>query len=396
MAVVDHPRTLASPSFDAARLDALMERQGIDVIIATSRHNVQYLLGGYRFFCFESTEAAGINCFLPIVIYWKGRSDRSAYVGSGMEKLEWDRGTFPSLGNFVGAGDSKHAIEQAIDLLRQSGRPARRIGIETSFIPSEAKDALVDAFPKAEILNAHRTLELLRAAKTPAEIDLLRRASEGVVESILAVFSETREGMTKHQLIALARRELFVRGVDFKFCQASIGSSLDRTPTDQVLSAGDVVSFDCVGQVAGYIGDICRMGVAGEPDAELQDILGFVDHVQNVVRGKVCAGVVGGDLITAGDDVVRKSPYGSTTDFTVHGLGLVGHESPRLAHGRPLPYPASDAELPIEAGMVLSIETAVKHPARGFIKLEDTVVATERGSVALGDIGRGWNRIHVW
>ncbi|WP_375786976.1 M24 family metallopeptidase [Bradyrhizobium sp. Pha-3] len=396
MAVVDHPRTLASPSFDAARLDALMERQGFDVIVATSRHNVQYLLGGYRFFCFESTEAMGVNCFLPIVIYWKGRSERSAYVGSGMEKLECDRGTFHDLGCFVEAGDSKQAIERAIDLLRQSGLPARRIGIEASFIPSEAKDALVEAFPQGEILNAHRTLELLRAVKTSAEIDLLRRASDGVVESILAVFSEAREGMTKHQLIELARREQFSRGVDFKFCQASMGASLDRTPTDQILSAGDVVSLDCVGQVAGYIGDICRMGLAGEPDAELQDILGFVDQVQKVVRGKVCAGVIGGDLITAGDVVVRSSPYARTTDFTVHGLGLVSHESPRLAHGRPLPYPPSDAELPIEAGMVLSIETAVKHPARGFIKLEDTVVATELGNVALGDIGRGWNRIHDW
>ena len=32
--------------FDTARLDALL---GIDVLVATSKHNVQYLLGGYRF-----------------------------------------------------------------------------------------------------------------------------------------------------------------------------------------------------------------------------------------------------------------------------------------------------------------------------------------------------------
>ena len=34
--------------FDAARLDALLEEAGIDVLIATSKHNIQYLLGGYR------------------------------------------------------------------------------------------------------------------------------------------------------------------------------------------------------------------------------------------------------------------------------------------------------------------------------------------------------------
>ena len=36
-----------------------------------------------------------------------------------------------------------------------------------------------------------------------------------------------------------------------------------------------------------------------------------------------------------------------------------------------------DAAQPLEAGMVLSIETTMLHPRRGFIKLEDTVAVTE-------------------
>lgn len=42
--------------------------------------------------------------------------------------------------------------------------------------------------------------------------------------------------------------------------------------------------------------------------------------------------------------------------------------------------------------MVLSIETTLLHPRRGFIKLEDTVAVTETGWTAFGDAGRGWNR----
>ncbi|TIT88388.1 MAG: aminopeptidase P family protein, partial [Mesorhizobium sp.] len=34
--------------FDQARLDGLMEEAGIDVLLATSKHNTQYLLGGYK------------------------------------------------------------------------------------------------------------------------------------------------------------------------------------------------------------------------------------------------------------------------------------------------------------------------------------------------------------
>ena len=39
--------------------------------------------------------------------------------------------------------------------------------------------------------------------------------------------------------------------------------------------------------------------------------------------------------------------------------------------------------------MVLSIETGIKHPEAGFIKLEDTVVVTETGWEALTGNGEG-------
>jgi hypothetical protein len=42
--------------------------------------------------------------------------------------------------------------------------------------------------------------------------------------------------------------------------------------------------------------------------------------------------------------------------------------------------------------MVISIETAMAHPKRGFIKLEDTVAVAEAGCEGFGDKGRGWNR----
>ena len=42
--------------------------------------------------------------------------------------------------------------------------------------------------------------------------------------------------------------------------------------------------------------------------------------------------------------------------------------------------------------MVLSIETTLHHPTRGFIKLEDTLAVTDTGYEMFGTAGRGWNR----
>jgi Xaa-Pro aminopeptidase len=42
---------------------------------------------------------------------------------------------------------------------------------------------------------------------------------------------------------------------------------------------------------------------------------------------------------------------------------------------------------------VLSIETGIKHPQAGFVKLEDTVVVTATGWEAYADRGRDWNQV---
>ena len=53
---------------------------------------------------------------------------------------------------------------------------------------------------------------------------------------------------------------------------------------------------------------------------------------------------------------------------------------------------ASDAGRPLEENMVISVETTMLHPSRGFIKLEDTLAIKADGYEMFGDRGRGWNR----
>jgi Xaa-Pro aminopeptidase len=59
---------LAIP-FDHARLDRLMDEAGIDVVLATSKHNVQYLLGGHRANFFDYMDATGVTRYLPVFVY---------------------------------------------------------------------------------------------------------------------------------------------------------------------------------------------------------------------------------------------------------------------------------------------------------------------------------------
>ena len=72
-------------SFDAGKLSALMEAAGVDLALATSKHNVQYLLGGYKFIFFAHMDAIGLSRYLPALGIPRGRLDAAFYVGNAME-----------------------------------------------------------------------------------------------------------------------------------------------------------------------------------------------------------------------------------------------------------------------------------------------------------------------
>jgi Xaa-Pro aminopeptidase len=381
--------------FDVGRLDTLMDEAGIDALIVTSKHNIQYLLGGYRFFFFDHFDAIGVSRYLPVLVYVKGDPERAAYIGHPMESYERELNRF-WVPTFSGSARmSTDGIQAAIEKLNTLAPKAKRIGIERSFLPADAESALRMGMPNAKFVEAQLPLERLRAVKTRQELELVRKASDLVVDSMLAVIAGAKPGMSKNELVEALRREEVNRGLAFEYCLITAGTSLNRAPSDQVLGEGDILSLDSGGNYKGYIGDLCRMGVFGEPDAELEDLLAEVDAVQQAARRPIRRGARGGDVFAAAEALTRGSPHGNSLEFVAHGMGLISHEAPRLTDRGPVPYSAHDADLPLQTGMVLSIETTILHPRRGFIKLEDTVAVTESGCEGFGDRGRGWNRCGV-
>ena len=80
--------------YSFAHLDDLMEAASLDVLVATSKHNVQYLLGGYRFSFFAAMDAIGHSRYLPVFVYVRGAVDKTAYIASKMESGEHENHPF--------------------------------------------------------------------------------------------------------------------------------------------------------------------------------------------------------------------------------------------------------------------------------------------------------------
>jgi Xaa-Pro aminopeptidase len=376
--------------FDTKQLDRLMDEAGIDVLIANSKHNIQYLLGGHRSIFFDYMDAMGISRYLPLLVYFKGAPEKAAYFGHRLEAHQKEVAPFWTPVSNTNSGGSLDAMAKAVDHVRKAGAKAQRVGVEMAFLPADAAAALKKGLADSEIKDGLFVLERLRAVKRADELALLRKASELVVDAMKATMAKAHPGMSKRELFETLRREEVNRGLTFEYLLLTAGSSLNRAPSDYKLARGDIMSLDSGANYHGYIGDVCRMAILGEPDAELEDMLGEIEMIQRAAMKPIKAGAPASAIYAVGDPLCAKSKHAEHMHFLAHGMGLVSHEAPRLTTR--MGYDAYDAERPLEAGMVVSVETTLQHPKRGFIKLEDTVAVTETGHEVYGDGGRGWNR----
>ena len=378
--------------FDHKRLDRLMDEAGIDLVIATSKHNVQYLLGGHRANFFDYMDATGVTRYLPVFIYPKGAPEKAAYFGHRLEKFQREVAPMWTPETQTSAAGSVDAMQKAVDYIRKAGLKTKRIAAEFGFLPYDASVVLRGAFPDADWVDALFVLERQRMKKSANELAKLKVASERVLASMQAVIAGHGPGTTKAEVVEALRREETNRGLIFEYCLITCGTGMNRAPSDQKWETGDIMSIDSGGNYQGYIGDICRMAIQGEPDAELQDLLAEIETIQRAAMKPIRPGAMGSVIYAGAEPLVSKSKYHNHIEFLAHGMGLVSHEAPRLTNRGPVPYPATDADIPLEAGEVVSVETTLMHPTRGFIKLEDTVVVTDAGHEVYGEGARGWNR----
>jgi Xaa-Pro aminopeptidase len=376
--------------FDSIRLDGLMEEAGADVLLATSGHAVRYLLGGYRFFLYEVLDGIGMDRYLPVVAYVRGAPERAFYVGAGNEAWGTDVQPpwVPSLQ--LAAWTSSQAAGIAAERLRREGFDRATIAIEPPYVPSDAAERLRAELVGASFIDGGQLLEDLRAVKQPHELELMRQGATAVVDAMLATFAEARAGMTTGELAERLRLEQTARGLTYGYCLVAAGDSINRAPSGRIVGEGDAVSLDSGAHMRGYVADLTRMGVAGEPSPRLRELLAQISQVQAAARAAVGGGRRGGGIFDAAEQAISELPDGGRMTFLAHGTGLLSHEAPRLTETGSPPYPATHREQPLLPGMVLSIETHAIDEQVGFVKLEDTVIVTDDGCEACGDHGRDW------
>ena len=379
--------------FDSERLDRRLSAAGIDLVLATSRHNVRWFLGGYYSLFFATIDAIGIGRYLPILGYPPGKSASAFYVGNAFEIGQqalaplWVR----AVRNV--AWNSEQAAAEAAAFIHEIGCAEANIAVEMPFLPADAYETLRRLLPRAQFVDAVRVLEDARAVKRPYELHLLKEASEAIVDAMLATVRRARAGNSTREIADILAREEADRGLVFDYCLAPVGTSLNRIPSAARWERGAPLSLDSGGTRSGYIGDLARMAVLGRPSPAQIALLHEIDDVQMAARGAVRPGAPAGDIYRRARAALGACPHRDEIEFLAHGVGLISHEAPRLTDDGPVPYPADHEDALLEPGMVVSIETTLASRQHGYIKLEDTIAVTDAGCEAYGDTARGWNTV---
>jgi Xaa-Pro aminopeptidase len=109
---------------------------------------------------------------------------------------------------------------------------------------------------------------------------------------MLATFRSGSPGLTEAELVERLRIEQSQRGLIFDYALVTSGLKFGRAPSSRPWSSGEVLSLDTAGYRHGYLADMARMAVLGQPTQLMQDLLDEIRFVQDQARVAVAPGRV--------------------------------------------------------------------------------------------------------
>ena len=221
--------------------------------------------------------------------------------------------------------------------------------------------------------------------KTPAEIDLMRKANQIVKDTLDLLQDSIKEGMTTAQLDKIARDYIVKCDAKPSFLgyggfPASICTSVNEQvvhgiPSDKVvIKEGDIVSVDCGSIYKGYNGDAARTFEIGKVSEEAHKLVEVTK--QSFFEGvKILkAGVRLGDLGYAIQSYAESFGYGVVRDLVGHGIGREMHEDPQVPN-----YGKQGHGMRLKNNMTIAIEPMINMGTHKVYLLDDgwTIVTAD-------------------
>ena len=306
---------------------------------------------------------------------------------------------------------SPKAVPDILDQYKYSVPPA--IGMELDVLPTNLYFTYQRLFEEKNLVDISHLIRLVRAIKSPYEIEMMRRAAELSDRVAARVPELLREGMTELELagkVEAEARKLGHQGIvrmrywggEVFYGHLMAGPSgavpsFPRSPTGgsgtgpavaqgagfRPIQRHEPVLLDYVFALNGYYSDHTRIFSIGEPADELIAAHTAMLDVQALIKNEAKPGVKAGKIYELAIERTRMLGYDQyfmgvgdeRVRFVGHGIGIELDEYPFLASGQ---------TLELQENMILALEPKLIFPEKGVVGIENTHRVTENGLEQLG------------
>jgi len=355
-------------------LRELMGRQGLDAVLFTSIHNVNY----YSDFLYCSFGR-------PYGLVVTG--ERSTSISANIDAGQPGRRTFGE--NLVYTDWRRDNYLRAVQQLVPDGG---RLGVENDHLSLQSSLKLEAALADTELVDVSVECMRLRMVKSDEEVALIREGARIADLGGAACVEVIGEGVPEHQ-VALHSTQAMVNEIARSFPHAELmdtwtwfqsGVNTDgahNPVTSRRLERGDILSLNCFPMIAGYYTALERTlfcEEASEAHRRIWEVNCLVhDEGKRLLRpGAVCGEVATAlNEIYAEYDLLRYRTFGYG-----HSFGVLCHYYGREA-GLEL---REDIDTVLEPNMVVSMEPMLMIPeglpAAGGYREHDILVITADGN----------------
>ncbi len=253
-------------------------------------------------------------------------------------------------------------------------KAVNRIALEPS-TPFEVYLRLQKKFPDAEFVSGTEIVNKMRARKSEAEVQRIKKAMEYTVEAMKDTVAQFKVGMTEKEIqkILLKKMTDLSGEISWALVQFAENSAIPHaSSSDKRLKRDDVVLIDAGTSVDDYFSDITITTVFGKPNKKFMEIYNIVQKANEKALETSKTGVIAEKVDHAAREVIENKGYGKYfTHRLGHGLGLEIHESPYIVQGN---------KEQLVTGNVHTDEPGIYIPGQFGIRIEDDILVGKKST----------------
>lgn len=346
-------------------LKTKMEAAQLDAIVAVNKKSVVYLSNAPTAWGdWQQRRADGPRiCF----VVWPREGAPAAIVGELERDVTKEYCWIPRIECYPDYAQTPY--EKLSDVLNDMGLRGKRIGIEKRAVGASYWESFTQAQQGTTVVEAGPLLDAVRAQKTPAEIELARRACTLLDRVFLSVFSAVRPGTTERDIHAAMHETAYAMGASELFGNILSGERamvIHRPPTAKPLAKGDIIRTDYIANFEGRNANLSRVFVVGEPSAQQRQMYKTLMELEQEVYGQIRPGIRAHDLYKYYVGQVKKRGLSVDLPLLGHNIGAEVHEEPMIAQTE---------TGTLEAGMVICVEPFVNRQ----YQIQDQLLITKAG-----------------